>query len=408
MPHRPESRKAALEWLNGERFQVFLARAPASATDVQRACSALALIEQSLAAWDEAVRPDLHPLLYRFEALGEAAGNDAGGNVPAAQDATQTGTAIKQGEIGSSRDLLDRGREMAVFLRRQAEGYLPAYRLLRCVRWDTVTSPPPHDGQGRTRLPPPRQDLQQHLKRLVLQQQWHELLERVELAFAEGANHFWLDLQYLAWQAQGQAGPLYAGWQDMLLTDFAQMRDRLAGVERLSFSDGTPFADDSTLEWISRHAVIRDLEAGDSIVQPPPGVSDSDWQNTVELASATATEKGLEAAWQWVRDLPHVPGAHQQCLRTLLMAQLAEQHGRSDMALHLLTELDGMIETFRLDQWAPALAFEIKAQQWRVLQQRAQRKDVDKITLQQRLEHVHGALAALDPVRTLSLGLPTR
>jgi type VI secretion system protein VasJ len=61
--------------------------------------------------------------------------------------------------------------------------------------------------QRKTRLIAPRAELQTQLKRLMLQKQWPELLDRIEQAFAEGANHFWLDLQYYAFVGQEQAGP---------------------------------------------------------------------------------------------------------------------------------------------------------------------------------------------------------
>ncbi|KPC52611.1 type VI secretion system protein TssA [Amantichitinum ursilacus] len=410
LPQRPESRKAALEWLNGERFQLFLERDTGLRADLERACSALALIEQLVSTWDEPFRPSVQPLMQRFEALldradaGGAAGNAA--VTSAAASAGSGAFASSPAQIASARDLLDRAREMAVFLRRQASGYLPAYRLLRCIRWDTMSSAPPHDTAHQTRLPPPRQELHQQLKRLALQQQWLELLERVELAFAEGANHVWLDLQYYAWLAQGQAGPEYAACQDLLLTDFAQMRDRLAGIERLHFSDGTPFADDTTLEWIARHAVIRDLDAGETVQMPPLRGNEGDWPETERQAMELAAQAGLEAAFQWVRDLPAVTGERNRLLRQWLMARLAESHGRADMALHLLSTLEADIAAFHLDRWEPALTFEIRAQQLRLLRQRAQRKDVDKALLGARMDQLIGAMITLDPVRTLALSQP--
>jgi hypothetical protein len=51
----------------------------------------------------------------------------------------------------------------------------------------------------------------------------------------------------------------------LLRTDFALFLERLPGIERLAFTDGTPFADDTMLEWIAHHAAVRDLEAGDGV-----------------------------------------------------------------------------------------------------------------------------------------------
>jgi hypothetical protein len=98
--------------------------------------------------------------------------------------------------MASARDPLDRARQMAQFLREQPEGYLAAYRLMRCVRWDTLTE----EAGGGTRLVAPRAELRAHMRRLALQKQRPELLDRVEQAFAEGANHFWPDKMIVAAQ----------------------------------------------------------------------------------------------------------------------------------------------------------------------------------------------------------------
>lgn len=247
LPVRGESRKAALEWLAGSTFTGRLERVQGvSGQTLARTLSALALIQECTRQWPEPARPVLDALYRRFEERVET---------PAPADMDGSGTGPKQsvaavplaaGEVASTRDLLDRARQMALFLREQSEGYLAAYRLMRCVRWDTLTEAPPHEAGGKTRLLAPRAELRAQFKRLMLQKQWPEVLDRVEQAFAEGANHYWLDLQYYAFAAQDQAGGAYARVRDLLATDCALMLERLPGLDRLAFADGTPFADDTT------------------------------------------------------------------------------------------------------------------------------------------------------------------
>ncbi|WP_051711642.1 type VI secretion system protein TssA [Andreprevotia chitinilytica] len=410
LPHRPESRKAALEWLLSERVTAHIGQQlETSKPDIERACSALVLIEHLTEAWDEPGRPLLRPLLRHFEPLIEPPHQHAGAaSLPSAADSSASSAnpvpTAAGAEITSARELIEQARQMAVFMRRQPHGYLPAYRLVRCVRWDLVAELPPHDVRGLTRLAPPRAELRQQLKRLVLQQQWHELIERVETAFLEGANHFWLDLQYFAWLAQGQAGAPYGGWRDLLLTDFAQMRDRLDGLERLAFSDGSPFAEDATLEWIARYAIVRDIEAGEAILPLPVDAGGEHWRETEAQASELAASSGLEAAFGWLCDLPAVAGERHRLLRQLLMARLAEANARPDVALHLLATLDLDVDAYCLDRWEPELAFAIKAQQLRLLRQKLLRKDVDRPGVLAHIERLMPQLARLDPARTLALG----
>ena len=54
--------------------------------------------------------------------------------------------------------------------------------MIRAVRWGGLNGIPPHQN-GQTRLKAPRTDLLATLNRLVNEQQWRDLLDRVEAAF---------------------------------------------------------------------------------------------------------------------------------------------------------------------------------------------------------------------------------
>ena len=400
LPARAETRKAALEWLAGSTFANRLDRVD-GLTDalLERTLSALALIAERTEVWPENARPDLRPLLRRFEDKVEAP-------QPAASAPSQpinTADLPAAGEVTSTRDLLDRARHMAAFLREQPHGYLAAYRLMRCVRWDTLTEVPPHEVSGKTRLPAPRAELRAHLQRLILQKQWPELLDRVEAAFAEGANHFWLDLQYYAFKAQEHAGGEYSQVRDLVTTDCALMLERLPGLETLAFTDGSAFADDTTREWIARHATVRDVERGEAVVPVAIDTASTDWAETEAQAAEMAHQHGIEAAFAWLQRLPAQDGERDKFLRQRVMARVAEHADRADTALHLLTTLDGHAQRYQLAVWEPALAFETKLHLLRLLKVRINRKDADKVALATRIEALTSELTAIDPARAIAL-----
>jgi type VI secretion system protein VasJ len=297
---------------------------------------------------------------------------------------------------------------MATWLRDQENGYLPSVRLVRSVRWDTLHEVPPADAQFRTRLVTPRTELRQQMKRLVLQKHWHELLERVEGAFMEGVNHLWFDLQYFQHIALDHVGTPYNGWRELLRADFALFLERLPGIERLAFNDGTAFADDATLDWIARHAVVRDLEAGETVA-PLPVSADSedgaggDWPEIEAQARDLVAGQSLEAAFAWLEGLPGVRTERQRYLQRFVMARLADHSDRTDAALFLLAELDAATQTVPLARWEPALTFEVKHQLIKALKAVSTRKDADKPALARRIEQLQGELTVLDPVRTLTL-----
>ncbi|RQR47666.1 type VI secretion system protein TssA [Burkholderia sp. Bp9126] len=407
LPARAEAKKGALEMLATTRVLELLdSRGAFAPADLERALAALDVLVARTGAWPEAARPNLQPLVSRFERKDDSThGAEPQTAPPSAATASASSSAI-----ASTRDLLDQARTMALWLRDQENGYLPSVRLVRSVRWDTLHEVPPADAASRTRLVPPRGDLRQQLKRLVLQKQWHELLERVEGAFMEGVNHLWFDLQYFQHVALDHVGAPYSAWRELLRADFALFLERLPGIERLAFNDGTPFADDTTLEWIARHAVVRDLEAGETVAPLPvsadgDGDSTGDWPEIETQARELAGREGVEAAFGWLEALPGLKTDRHRYLQRLVMARLADHVGRPDTALALLAELDTSSRSLPLMRWEPALVFEVKQQLVRALKAVSSRKDADKAALAHRIGELQSELTVLDPARALSLSL---
>jgi type VI secretion system protein VasJ len=407
LPARVETRKAALEWLAGMTFADRLDRVQGLTGDVlERALSAVALITEDTATWPDNARPQLSALYRRFEGRVESpkSTDHPALMASAAVNPAHSASSLQAPTgVSSSRDLLDRARQMASFLREQPQGYFAAYRLMRCIRWDTLTEVPPCDPDSRTRLVPPRAELRVQLKRLLAQKQWLELLDKVELAFAEGANHFWIDLQYYAFVAQEQVSADYAPVRDLAATDCALMLERLPGLHLLSFSDGTPFADDTTLEWIARHASARDMKRADAVSPVAAQSTNTNWAETEIKAMDLAAQQGLDTAFQWLQSLPAQDGERDRFVRQMVMARIAERADRPDTAMHLLATLDTSTHRFELPAWEPSLAFEAKQHLMRLLKVRMNRKDADKAALAQRIDTLIGELTAIDAARAVAL-----
>ncbi|MNF00447.1 hypothetical protein D3C80_1992780 [compost metagenome] len=94
---------------------------------------------------------------------------------------------------------------------------------------------------------------------------------------------------------------------------------------------------------------------------------------------------------------------HQRWLLRLLMARVAEQYGKSDLAAHLLKELDMTAQSRSLDEWEPELSFEVKARLLKLLRKKSQRSDADKAALARHMETLLAGLVKIDPVRAAVL-----
>lgn len=406
LPLRGNSRRMALEWLAGGKVLDSLTLYPEVVkVEAERTVAALAWLEQALQAWPADQRPEMGGLYAALSArLAQSGGVDA--LVPQNSAPLESGSQTPMpttNAIKSGRDLLDSGRSLAAYLREQPLGWLAAHRLIKSLRWDTMHQAPPTDASGNTRLAPPRGDYRAQLKRLHMQQSWSELLEQAERMYAEGVNHFWLDLQWYLYQALSKQGAPLDGWADIVKRDLGMLLDRLPGLEALSWSDGSPFADETTREWINREVSGNRPEQWLPVAAPVAVASDDPILALESEALAQADSDGIEHALAWLAGRPDIHQGRQRWLLRLLMARVAEQYGKSDLAIHLLGELESGARRQALAEWEPALDFEVKARLLRLLRLKAQRSDADKPELARRSETLLAALVALDPVRAAVL-----
>ncbi|NUU64713.1 type VI secretion system protein TssA [Enterobacteriaceae bacterium BIT-l23] len=406
-PQRERSRKSALEWLGSSRVLDSLSLYPeVDPAMMRRITGALLLAEQAQASSDEANRPQLSALYQALETrLAQSGGTDS--LVPQTSREEKAGTLSASDNVPvastvkSGRDLLDQSRMLAKYLRDQPGGWLAGHHLIKSVRWDTLTELPPLDASGRTRLVPPKPDHRAHLKRLYLQQSWLELLEQADSLFAQGVNHLWLDVQWYIWQAlQKTDGDAVRA--EIISHDLRGLLTRLPGLEALAFNDGTPFADEVTLGWISQQVLDSPGAWHD---EPVNAVSpaDDDILSLEPEVLARADSDGFEAALGWLQARPGLASPRERWLLRLLMARVAEQYGRNEMALHLLGELDGSARDLTLSQWSPEIIFEVKARRLKLLRTRAARSEADKNRLQPEMERLLSGLIAIDPARAAVL-----
>ena len=402
LPTRPNSRKMALEWLASPKVLDTLSRYPQVVREeAERTVAALAWLQQGLEAWPPDLRPDLGALHGALKGrLAQSGGVDA---VVPQNGASQA--AVQQGAVPvrSGRDLLDGGRALASYLRKQPEGWLAAHRLMKSLRWDTVHQVPPQDGNGLTRLSPPRGEYRAQLKRLYQQQDWEGVLEQVERIYAQGVNHFWLDLQWYLVLALDKLPTPHGIWADIVKRDLGMFLERLPGLEEGRWSDGTPFADETTCQWITQH--VRGNQRQEWLPAPATASATSDLEilSLETEAVALADGEGVEQALSWLAARPEVHTGRQRWLLRLLMARVAEQYGRTELALHVLGELDAVAQRQLLVEWEPALSFEVKARLLKLLRLKAQRSDADKPALARRMDVLLASLVAMDPIRAAVL-----
>lgn len=406
-PQRERSRKAALEWLAGSRMTDSLSLYPEVVREeAVRTLGALVLIAQLTENEPDETRPELSGLYGALESrLQKAGGVDA--VVPQNASTSETPSAASHsdapaiGRITSGQDLLAQARTLTEYLREQPDGWLSAHHLMKSLRHDTLRAIPAPDAQGRTRIEPPRADQRALLKRLYLQQNWAEMLDTADSTFSRGANHLWLDLQWYIHQALMKSGQVTLA--DIVAADLKGLLSRLSGLETLAFSDGTPFADEITLNWIQQHVLEATSGWGHDMPSAQMAAGHDDILTLEPEAVALADSEGTEAALTWLQTRPGITSPRQQWLLRLLMGRLAEQYGKNELAVHLFAELGERARDVTLTEWEPELLFEVQARHLKLLRIKAGRSEADKARLAPVMDLLLARLIAVDPARAAVL-----
>lgn len=371
-----------------------------------RTTGALLLIAQLTENEPDETRPELNALYSALESrLQKAGGVDA--VVPQNASTSEPplsashGDAPAIGRITSGQDLLAQARTLTEYLREQPDGWLSAHHLMKSLRHDTLRAIPAPDAQGRTRIEPPRADQRALLKRLYLQQNWAEMLETADSTFSRGANHLWLDLQWYIHQALTKSGRDTLA--DIIAADLKGLLTRLSGLETLAFSDGTPFADEVTLNWIQQ-SVLDTTDGWDNDTPSAPlTVGNDDILALEPEAVALADSEGPDAALGWLQARPGMTTCRQKWLLRLLMGRIAEQYGKNELAVHLFAELGERAREVSLSEWEPELLFEVQTRHLKLLRLKASRSEADKARLAPVMDQLLAGLIAVDPARAAVL-----
>ncbi len=296
-------------------------------------------------------------------------------------------------------------RKAALFLI-EKEGTRPmGYRLLRAARWDAIEKAPPAEG-GKTQIAGPNAQQRAYFAKLVADKEWKTVVEKTEAAFAGGGNHLWLDLQRYSAAACKELGPEYSSVRNAVILETAMLINRVPELTALSFSDGTPFCDDATKEWLTTD-VKPALGAADGKSPQPDVKSGGDdpfveEQRTVD--QLVASGKIEEALVRMQTNLRSSTNERERFRRTIVIGSLLLKAKQPDIAVSLLEFLDRKIEEHGLDRWDPDMAVEAWAALFTAYKAaRVQKSQNVQAAIQEKQNAIISKISHIDPGKAFTL-----
>ena len=369
-PQKLKARKLAIEWLD-QRLGDLIVRSP-SPKESQAVLDASELIKRLNELIQERFteqRPSIPNLISGFSKQVEGIQSLSTAEEPKPQEiGKQQGTPAEVPLITSpaiesvaapttmaipssasipqgNTEIINAIRQMASSLRaNNPQDPLP-YRLLRCIKWDIVYSIPTAGKDGRTKIPAPKTQVSDSLKALIEAGNWLALIEKAENTFQDAGNTFWLDLQRMTYNGLMSMG--YENTARIIASETEAFLNRLPGIIDLSFSDGTSFADEETMQWISLQVVsvsYEQLHAEEISGED----DDTDLQEALELI----TQRNLEGALKVLQQGINQQTSHKKrFIRRLAAGKYCLQLGQTEWAKAILEGLDKEIDTISLTSW---------------------------------------------------------
>ena len=259
---------------------------------------------------------------------------------------------------------LQKIREATAFLwQKNLSNPLP-YRWSRIMAWSMVEDLPPAI-DGKTRIPPPPAQVKNIFSELKNKGDHENLLRSAEGRFPQFI--FWIDLNRHVSEGLANLGENYQAAKGEVDRGTAFLLHRLPGLETLSFSDGTPFADPETRQWLKEIAfkggTVEESSSKDASLIPPQ--EKNPIEKEVEEAQALIKKgKLLEAMEGLQRKLQRSPSQREKLLWRLALSQLLVKNKQVKVALPHLEQILKEIDFFRLEEYDPEIALKSLKAVW--------------------------------------------
>lgn len=322
----------------------------------------------------------------------------------AAPGATPVRTGVLISVEGSSEpadrvETIKKIAEAAAFLRRREPQSPAAYLMLRGLRWGELRAA--IEQADPTKLEAPPTELRRHLKKLLLDKKYEELLEAAENAMALPCGRAWLDMQRFVVEACDALG---AGYEAIARAIRSELKALVTDVPQLldaTLMDETPAANAETRAWLvslSQAPVAASSADGAALKASSNGLG-SRWpgQPTDAYVSAMqALREGQERkAFEILQqDIARRRSGRERFRRRMQLVELCASTNKANVAQPILDDLAAAIENHKLDDWEdPGLVASALA----TLMKMSVKIQADKAAQQKLFERI----CRLDPAQAL-------
>jgi len=284
-----------------------------------------------------------------------------------AEATAETGAAVRTGVLISVEtssepadriDAIRKVAEAAAFLRQREPTSPASYLMLRGLRWGELRAA--IELADPTRLEAPPTELRRHLKRLLIDKKYEQLLEAAESAMALPCSRAWLDLQRFVVEACDAMG---SGYESIARAIRSELKALVTDIPQLldaTLMDETPAANAETRAW------LMSLSQGSSEPAPAaevplrasastngagprwPGQATDAYVSALQALREGKERKAFEILQQ---DIAHKRSGRERFRRRMQLVEICASTNKPNVAQPILDDLAQAIETHKLDEW---------------------------------------------------------
>ncbi len=307
-------------------------------------------------------------------------------------------------EVVDREDATARVVAAARFLRRTEPRNPASYLLLRGFRWGEVRA------QGGTPDPrlleAPSTQVRTHLKGLLLEAKWAQLLESAEGVMATPAGRGWLDLQRYVLVACRGLGGEFDAVAGAIKSELKALLADLPQLTAMTLMDDMPTANQETLLWLRDGHFANGAQpssAGEEEASlPPPGANgagsaDAALEGALLEVRAGRTQRGIEML---MGALARERTARARFLRRTQVSRMMVDAGLEPIAVPILEELLALIEQHNLADWESG---ELVAEPMALLHRCMDKVPADAVKGPHTQASLYPRICSLDPLQAMSL-----
>jgi len=291
----------------------------------------------------------------------EGAAGAAGEGGAEGGGAVRTGVLISLDGSSEPPDRIDAIRkvaEAAAFLRRREPNSPASYLMLRGLRWGELRAA--IDLADPTRLEAPPTELRRHLKRLLLDKKYEQLLEAAESAMALPCSRAWLDLQRFVVEACDALGGGYEAIARAIRSELKALITDIPQLLDATLMDETPAANAETRAWLVSikqgpsepvtpvEAPLRAPANSNGAGSMWPGQPTDAYASALQALREGQERKAFEILQQ---DIARKRSGRERFRRRMQLVEICATTNKPNVAQPILDDLAAAIELHKLDEW---------------------------------------------------------